>query len=69
MLNCLSYLATQHDIAALVRGMRLTLQMLKTPAMVAIMDHSEKSHLFDHELDKLTDAQLEYVVRERVETL
>jgi len=49
--------------------MRLTLQMLKTPAMVAIMDHSEKSHLFDHELDKLTDAQLEYVVRERVETL
>jgi len=53
----------------LVRGMRLMLQVLKTSPMMSITDHAEKSPQFDHELDKLSDKQMEYVVRERVETL
>lgn len=43
--------------------------LAKTPQLQAQIDKEEIDPRFDQDLDKLTDKQLEYIVRERAESL
>lgn len=65
----LSYLETQHDMDVLVRGMRAMFKLAKTSHLRAQIDQKETDPRFDQDLELLTDKQLEYIIRERSETL
>lgn len=64
-----SYLATREDLVKLVRGVRLGLKISRQEPLNSILDHDSSDFQFDHQLYLKTDAQLEDVVRERVETV
>lgn len=64
-----SYFSTQHDVDVLVRGMRVMFSLAKSPSLSARIDQKEKNPEFDQDLHKMTDKQLEDVVRHRAETL
>lgn len=64
-----SYLETQHDVDVLVRGMRAMFELAKTSHLRAQINQKETDPRFDQDLENLTDEQLEYLIRERSETL
>ena len=64
-----SYCETQHDVDCLVRGMKMLLKIGKTAAVQEEIDTTETGIEFDLDLDKKTDAELEEVVRSRVQTM
>jgi len=65
-----NYLATQHDIDVLARGMRLMLRLGATePFSSTLLSTNEESPYLDHNVDKISDEEMTRVVRERVETL
>ncbi|PPQ83095.1 hypothetical protein CVT25_003799 [Psilocybe cyanescens] len=64
-----NYLGTREDLVKLVRGIRLGLKIAHQEPLNSILDHSSSDAQFDHQLHLKTDAELEDVVRERVETV
>ncbi|QRV97653.1 GMC oxidoreductase [Ceratobasidium sp. AG-Ba] len=64
-----NYLSTQHDVDAIVRGMRLALRLARTEAMQNIIDNTDRTPALDHTLLEADDEALAQVARERVETL
>lgn len=65
-----NYLATQHDVEVLARGMRLMLRLGATEPLSSILLPSDGgSPYLDDKLDRISDEQMEKVIRERVETL
>ncbi|KAG9315037.1 hypothetical protein JVU11DRAFT_4149 [Chiua virens] len=67
--RALSYLATRHDLDALVRGVRGAYKIAHTAPMTDITDVGCKHPLLDHHFDKLSDKELGEIIRDRVETL
>ncbi|KAH9921889.1 GMC oxidoreductase [Fomitopsis serialis] len=67
------YLATQHDIAVLVRATRLIAHIVNTPPFSsAVLDPAgaaDTSGLLNHTLAQQSDAEIEATIRDRVETL
>jgi hypothetical protein len=65
-----SYLATQHDVDVLARGMRLMLRLGATqPFSDLLLPSDGRNPYLDDKLDKINDEEMEKVIRERVETL
>ncbi|KDQ21683.1 hypothetical protein BOTBODRAFT_50263 [Botryobasidium botryosum FD-172 SS1] len=64
-----NYLDTKHDVDVLVRGIRLMLEIVKTEPFASIVDQTDTHPDLDHGLHKLSDDELENVVRQRVETI
>jgi choline dehydrogenase-like flavoprotein len=64
-----SYCQTQEDVDKLVRGARLCLKIAQTEPLASHLDWTNKQPDLDHELHLKTDAEMEAVVRERVETV
>ncbi|KAH9481749.1 Dehydrogenase str4 [Psilocybe cubensis] len=64
-----NYLATREDLVKLVRGVRLGLKISRQDPLKSILDHDSLDPQFDHQLYLKTDAELEDIVRERVETV
>ena len=64
-----SYLSTEEDIKKLIRGVRLCLQIARTKPLAQLLDHEFTRADLDHELHLKSDAELESVIRERVETV
>ena len=65
----LSYLSTKEDIKKLIRGVRLCLQIARTEPLAPLLDHEFTRADLDHELHLKSDAELESLIRERVETV
>ncbi|KZP31802.1 GMC oxidoreductase [Athelia psychrophila] len=63
------YCSTEHDVAVLVRGMKLGLKIARTEPLAAMLDHADTHAELDHALHTKTDAELAQIARERVETL
>ena len=66
------YFATQHDATVLVRAARLIAHIVNTPPFSALLDPSgtaDKTGLLNHNLAQQSDAEIEAIVRDRVETL
>ena len=66
------YFATQHDATVLVRAARLIAHIVNTPPFAALLDPSgaaDKTGLLNHNLAQQSDAEIEAIVRDRVETL
>ncbi|TFY64134.1 hypothetical protein EVJ58_g2835 [Rhodofomes roseus] len=67
------YFATQHDITVLVRAARLVAHIINTaPFSSATLDpagSSDTSGLLNHNLAQQSDAEIEALIRDRVETL
>lgn len=65
-----SYLSTRHDVAALVRGVKLGARLARTRALSPFLDKSgDKDSRFHHSLYDKDDKEVEKVVREQVDTL
>lgn len=64
-----SYLSTEEDVKKLVRGVRLCLQIARTEPLAPLLDHEFTRADLDHELHLKSDAELEALIRERVETV
>jgi len=64
-----NYLATQHDIDTIVRGVRGAYKIAHTAPMTDIADVGSTNPLLDHHIDKLSDQELAEIVRDRIETL
>jgi hypothetical protein len=64
-----SYCQNQEDVDKLVRGTKLCLRIVQTEPLASHLDWTERRSDLDHELHLKTDAELEAVVRERVETV
>lgn len=63
------YAETTHDVDVLVRGVRLALKVARTEPMASFLDHTDRHKELDHLLHLKTDAELEKIVRNRIETL
>ncbi|KAH7884400.1 hypothetical protein F5I97DRAFT_1937849 [Phlebopus sp. FC_14] len=64
-----NYLSTQHDVDALVRGIRGALRIAHTAPMSSLTDIDSTHPLLDHHFTRLSDKELGEIVRERVETV
>ncbi|KAF8323358.1 alcohol oxidase [Clavulina sp. PMI_390] len=64
-----NYLATQHDVDVLVRGLRITFAIAKAKSLAPEINFGETSKDFDHRMEELSDEELEKIVRARAETL
>ncbi|EJC99692.1 alcohol oxidase [Fomitiporia mediterranea MF3/22] len=65
-----NYLATHHDVALLIRGVRICLRLARTVSLRPLIDKSaDEDPALDHALYTKNDAEIEALVRERVETL
>lgn len=63
------YLSAQEDVEKLKRGIKLILKISKQEPLADRLDLNDPSPLLDSKMDEKTDAELEEIVRERVETL
>jgi len=67
------YFATQHDITVLVRATRLISHIINTPPFSSsVLDPSgsaDSTGLLNHNLAQQSDAEIEAIIRDRVETL
>ncbi|KAH9921884.1 GMC oxidoreductase [Fomitopsis serialis] len=66
------YLSTEHDVEVLVRGARLLANILHKPPLVDMLDPSgstDTTGLLNHDLASMSDAELEALIRDRVETI
>jgi len=64
-----NYLATKHDLDALIRGVRGAYKIAHTPPLTNLTDVGYKHPLLDHHLDRLSDQELGEIIRDRTETL
>ncbi|EGO24432.1 hypothetical protein SERLADRAFT_449204 [Serpula lacrymans var. lacrymans S7.9] len=64
-----NYLETEHDVNALMRGIRAGLKICHTAPLASIVDTDSKNPKFDHHLMNVSDDELRELVRERVETI
>ncbi|QRW12253.1 GMC oxidoreductase [Ceratobasidium sp. AG-Ba] len=58
-----NYLSTQHDVDAIVRGMRLALRLARTEPMQNIIDSTDRTPALDHTLLEADDEALAQVAR------
>ncbi|EKM78089.1 hypothetical protein AGABI1DRAFT_114921 [Agaricus bisporus var. burnettii JB137-S8] len=63
------YLSAPEDIEKLRRGLRFALNVVKQEPLTNQVDLKYKHELLDSERDKASDAELEDIIRTRVETL
>ncbi|EPT05509.1 hypothetical protein FOMPIDRAFT_158549 [Fomitopsis schrenkii] len=66
------YFATQHDATVLVRAARLIAHIVNTRPFSALLDPAgaaDATGLLNHNLAQQSDAEIEAIVRDRVETL
>jgi choline dehydrogenase len=63
------YLTEKEDITKLVRGVRLISKIAHQEPLASRLDHSDKNPLLDSDTHLKTDAELEELIRDRVETL
>jgi choline dehydrogenase len=68
---CASYLATTHDMEALVRSLKLVLRLVKTEPLASLVDFDwdGDSPEVDNRLLNATDEELRVHIRERISTL
>ncbi|KAF8121755.1 hypothetical protein EV363DRAFT_1437076 [Boletus edulis] len=64
-----NYLATQHDLDVLIRGVRGAYKIAHTAPMTNLTDVGSTHPLLDHHVDRLSDKELGEMIRDRVETL
>ncbi|KAI6108023.1 hypothetical protein F5141DRAFT_1215776 [Pisolithus sp. B1] len=64
-----NYLSTQHDVDVLVRGVRLVYKIAHTPPLSDLTDFANDDPNLDHHLGRLSDDELQQIVRSRVETI
>ena len=64
-----SYISTHDDLTKIVRGMRLCHKVARQEPISSLLDHECDRPDFDHHLHLKSDAELEEIVRERVETV
>ncbi|KAF9223717.1 alcohol oxidase [Gyrodon lividus] len=64
-----NYLCTQHDLDALVRGIRGAFKIAHTSPLSSITDVGSTQPPFDHHFERLSDKELGKIVRDRMETL
>lgn len=69
MTSLSSYLATPEDTAKLVRGVKLLLRIARTEPLAGMLDATFTRPDLDHETHLRSDADIEALVRERVETV
>ncbi|KAG9028651.1 hypothetical protein FS837_003826 [Tulasnella sp. UAMH 9824] len=62
------YLATKHDLDILIRSVKLAYQLANTEPLKSIIDQTVKHPLLDHALGSKSNAEIEDVIRSRVET-
>jgi choline dehydrogenase len=60
-------LDSANDLAVLVRGLKLVIRMSNTDPLVSLLKRDDSS-LLDHNLESLSDEELENEVRKRIET-
>ncbi|KAI5983393.1 hypothetical protein EDD15DRAFT_2488767 [Pisolithus albus] len=63
-----NYLSTQHDIDVLVRGVRLAYKIAHTPPLSDLTDSANDDPNLDHHFGRLSDSELEQLVRSRADT-
>ncbi|KIK16085.1 GMC oxidoreductase [Pisolithus microcarpus 441] len=63
-----NYLSTQHDIDVLVRGVRLAYKIAHTPPLSDLTDSANDDPNLDHRLGRLSDDELQQLVRSRADT-
>ncbi|KAH7100226.1 alcohol oxidase [Auriculariales sp. MPI-PUGE-AT-0066] len=64
-----NYLASEHDFAVLRRGIRLLLRITQASPLNSLIDRTETSTALDQKLHEATDAELNTVIKQRLETL
>ncbi|KAI6116992.1 hypothetical protein EDD16DRAFT_1893426 [Pisolithus croceorrhizus] len=64
-----NYLSTQHDVDVLVRGVRLVYKIAHTPPLSDLTDSANDDLNLDHHFGRLSDDELQQIVRSRVETI
>ncbi|KAI6108025.1 hypothetical protein F5141DRAFT_1232534 [Pisolithus sp. B1] len=64
-----NYLSTQHDVDVLVRGVRLAYKIAHTPPLSDLTDSANDDPNLDHHFGRLSDDELQQIVRSRVETI
>ncbi|KAL5492912.1 hypothetical protein ACEPAI_4360 [Sanghuangporus weigelae] len=65
-----NYLSTSHDVAVLVRGVKLGLRLTRTAALSSVLDESaDQNPRLHYSLYEKDDKEVEKVVREQVDTL
>ena len=64
-----SYISTHDDLAKFVRGMRLCHKVAQQEPISLLLDHECDRPDLDHHIHLKSDAELEEIVRERVETV
>ncbi|EIW83818.1 alcohol oxidase [Coniophora puteana RWD-64-598 SS2] len=64
-----NYLATQHDMDVNIRGIRLAYKIAHTAPLTDMTDTDCRDPILDHHFDKLTNTEIENIVRERIETI
>lgn len=69
MESSFSYLATPEDTAKLARGVKLLLRIARTEPLAGMLDATFTRPDLDHETHLRSDADIEALVRERVETV
>ena len=63
------YLSAAEDIERLKRGIRMILGISKQEPFASHLDQNDTHELLDHQTHKKTDAELEELIRDRLETL
>ncbi|KAI6042561.1 hypothetical protein EDC04DRAFT_3139081 [Pisolithus marmoratus] len=63
-----NYLSTQHDIDVLARGVRLAVKIAHTPPLSDLTDSTDNDPNLDHHLGRLSDVELQQILRNRTET-
>ncbi|KAF9560512.1 alcohol oxidase [Agrocybe pediades] len=64
-----NYIATREDVAKLIRGVRLCLKIAQAEPLASLLDSTFTRDDLDHQLHLRSDAEMEELVRERVETV
>ncbi|KAF8556234.1 alcohol oxidase [Imleria badia] len=64
-----NYLATQHDLDVMIRGVRGAYKIAHTAPLTNVTDVGSTHPLLDHHFDRLSDKELGEIIRNRVETL
>ena len=65
----LSYFATQHDLDAMIRGVRGAYKIAHTAPLTNLTDVGSTHPLLDHHFDRLSDQELGEIIRSRIESL
>ncbi|PCH39400.1 GMC oxidoreductase [Wolfiporia cocos MD-104 SS10] len=63
------YLSTEHDIACLVRGVRLLSRIARTEPLASMIEHAGDEPFLNHNMHTWSDEQIADLIRERVQTL